>query len=138
MGPTYIQLSVCRNRVLYRLHSRNLTLGVFDETRDGFIGVRRKFDSEFLDTEYHWDTGPPHGTAQPLEEITALPPWIRVKERYDTIDRLTGRLVDFDRPIDDGGRGWYFVETDEASEDIRPGSLGYKPLLKWLKEQEGR
>lgn len=130
----HIALDDCVARGVYRLHSRNLTLGVFDSTKGGFIGVREKFGDRYLFMEYHFDSGPPYGTARPLELVTYLPPWIRVKERYDTVDRETGKLVDFDRPIADGGRGWYFVEADEPSADIRPVSYGYAPLKRYLDE----
>jgi len=43
---------------VYKLISRNLSFGVFDgNTR--FIGIRTKCGRRFLDTEDHWDTGPP-------------------------------------------------------------------------------
>lgn len=62
-----INLSECKKRRVYKLHSRNLSFGVFDG-KTGFIGIRTKFGSRFLDTEYHWDTGPPFGTACPEED----------------------------------------------------------------------
>jgi len=78
----YIPLADCRDRLVYRLSSRNLGLGVFVAQTQGFIGIREKFGSEFLFPEYHWDTGPPLGTARPLEVLGRVPKRIRLKERF--------------------------------------------------------
>lgn len=71
--PGMILLSECRPRWLYFIDSRNLTLGVYDEQQKGFIGIRTKFRARFLDTEYHWDTGAPFGTAKPYVALEPLP-----------------------------------------------------------------
>jgi hypothetical protein len=56
---------------VYRLQSRNLSCGVWDgET--GFIGIRCKFGSRFLETEIHWDLDENHGTAQAMNELGAF------------------------------------------------------------------
>ena len=77
---TYIPLVECKDRMLYRLSSRNLSLGVYCAENNGFIGLRSKFGSQFLFTEYHWDTGAPYGTACPLEQLEALPAEIALSE----------------------------------------------------------
>ena len=74
----YIKLEDCKERHVYRIHSRNLSVGVFDTT--AFIGIRSKFGEEFLFGEFHWDTGPPFGTVRPIEEIGALPNHIQVDD----------------------------------------------------------
>lgn len=133
----YIALEDCVYRGLYRLHSRNLSVGVFDEKRKGFIGVRRKFDSEFLDTEYHWDTGPPHGTCQPLEFLDVLlPQEIVLIEFLGSFDDETQRPVAFERPLRDGGSGWYFTDTGEPSAAIRSHIKSNERLFDWLKGRE--
>jgi hypothetical protein len=66
---TYIKIDDCKNGYLYSLHSRNLTYGVYNEENKGFIGIREKFEQEYLFTEYHWDTGPPYGTVKPIKEL---------------------------------------------------------------------
>jgi hypothetical protein len=47
---------------VYHLQSRNLSCGVWDGEK-GFIGIRRKFGSRFLEKEIHWGLGrePRHG-----------------------------------------------------------------------------
>jgi len=68
-----IPLVDCKNTGFYRLDSRNLSFGVFVKEYNGFVGIRSKFGLRFLDVEYHWDTGEPHGTAMPLELICDCP-----------------------------------------------------------------
>lgn len=65
----YIPLAECKHGWRYLLDSRNLRTGVYDQKTRGFTGIRVKFDSVFLFTEYHWDTGVPYGTAKPLQEL---------------------------------------------------------------------
>lgn len=69
-----IALADCEDRALYRLNSRNLTLGVFVARERGFRGIRTKWCMRFIDTEYHWEDGAPFGTCQPVEKLPdALP-----------------------------------------------------------------
>lgn len=59
------------HRGVYRLHSRNLRVGVWDAEREQFIGIRQKFHFRFLDAEDLY--GPVWGTARPLEHLGWLP-----------------------------------------------------------------
>jgi hypothetical protein len=68
----YIALADCKISHIYKIYARNFKIGVFDGS-DGFIGIREKFGSRYLFTEYHWDTGEPHGTVKPIEDIGELP-----------------------------------------------------------------
>ena len=129
-----IPLNECKNGYIYKLNSRNLSKGVFCEKSQGFTGIREKFGDRYLDTEYHWDTGAPHGTAHALEEIGKLPDDIPIKEILGTIDRLSKRPVGFDVPVSQGGKGWYFLDTGEADNKIRPTSVENKKLFDFLDE----
>lgn len=51
----------------YELHARNLRIGIWTGYR--FSGIRTKFNDVFIDTEEHYDDGPPHGTAKPLRKL---------------------------------------------------------------------
>lgn len=142
--PAWIPKEDCKERRLYRLSSRNLHLGVYDG-KGGFVGIRCKFDSLYPFTEYHWDNGPPFGTAKPLEDLGIdLPGGIGLRENEPTVDERTGRLVGFDKTpllLSQGGnsaglRGWYFLDTNEPSQDIRPRSAINKPLFDWLQARE--
>lgn len=126
-----IPLSECKQGVVYRLRSRNLVSGVFDG-KTGSIGIREKFGFRYLDTEYHWETGPPHGTASPLEAIGEINLSVPLKERLGSVDTITGRQVAFDRPVKEGGKGWYFLDTGEGSENIRSASVNNKALYELL------
>lgn len=61
-----ISLKNCKHGWTYQLSSRNLIIGVFNEQTRGFVGLREKFGRTSLFTEFHRDTGAPHGTASPL------------------------------------------------------------------------
>jgi len=52
----------------YKLNSRNIPIGIWDGKE--FHGVRSKFGANFIDTELHYDVGPPHGTAKPIKKLT--------------------------------------------------------------------
>ena len=71
--PDRIPIEQCEQGWLYRIYSRNLNLGVYRESDQGFIGIRHKMGTRYLFTEFHWDNGPPFGTANPLELISECP-----------------------------------------------------------------
>jgi len=93
----YIKLEDCVDGMLYLIDSRNLSIGVFNKARNGFIGIRLKWEDRFLFTEYHWDTGEPFGTVKPIKLLENCPienlderknpelfQWLEEKEReYD-------------------------------------------------------
>jgi hypothetical protein len=81
----YIPMDQCKNGGLYRISSRNLDLGVYNATSQGFIGIREKFGNLYLFTEYHWDTGEPFGTVCPIEllEDCPLPPTEKIQSVVD-------------------------------------------------------
>ena len=68
-----IPLSECKHGYLYKIVCRKLSIGVFNEKTNGFVGIREKFGDEYLFTEYHWDTGAPFGTVQPSRLIEQCP-----------------------------------------------------------------
>lgn len=130
---SYIPLTSCKHRVLYRLSSRNLWLGVFNQADNSFIGIREK-GGLYLFPEYHWDCGPPFGTVRPQEEVGVLPDEIELRTHEPTVDQYTSRLVAFDRTRqEDKMKGWYFTDTNEYSRSIRPVARLYRPLFDYLK-----
>lgn len=74
------KMTDCKERYLYRIHSRNLKLGVF-HSKGAFLGIREKFGSRYLFDEYHWDQGPPFGTVKPLQELNRVPDEVGAIER---------------------------------------------------------
>lgn len=118
-----IPLSECEVGKVYKLHSRNLLVGVFTGYH-GFIGIREKFYDFYLATEYHFDVQGV-GTAYPLEligEIEQKDGRPLLKTSLPEQDRITGRPVGFSRETGSnmhGLKGWYFLDTGEASSAIR-------------------
>jgi hypothetical protein len=91
-----IPLAECRPRRLYAIRSRNLAYGVYDGS-GGFIGIREKFGSRYLFTEYHWDQGPPFGTVSPQYDLgSELPEAIPLAESVDLAGRRAANTALFD------------------------------------------
>ena len=134
-----INLSECKKRRVYKLFARNLSFGVFDgENR--FIGIRTKCGSRFLDTEDHWDVGPPFGTARAEEDTSIdVPEEIILhicENEGNPVDKITGRDVAFDKPVSQGGKGWFFKDTGESSINISPIYFENKRLFEFLEKIE--
>lgn len=134
-----IGLTQCKKRRVYKLISRNLSFGVFDgETR--FIGIRTKCGMRFLDTEDHWDTGPPFGTARPEKDTGIVVPEEIILHVHDNegipVDKVTGRDVSFDKPVFEGGKGWFFADTGESNENIYPIVFDNRKLFEFLEKIE--
>jgi len=87
-----IPLKDCKHRGIYIINSRNLTIAVYDENTHGFTGIRLKFHDYFLDTEYHHDADPNHGTATPLQYLHQLPDHIHHNEQTPTT--VTQEILD--------------------------------------------
>lgn len=69
------------DRGVYAIRSRNLSVGVWDANRKGFIGIREKFGSRYLFMEYHYDYDPHVGTVSQMEFLdTVVPEEIRLVE----------------------------------------------------------
>lgn len=138
-----IPLSECEEGYLYRIDCRNLSLGVFN-SKAGFIGIRDKWGSKFLFTEYHWDTGPPFGTVCPKEKLEKLPDDIELTESLGMRDMKTKRPMLFVKEKGDAspahlrGKGkWVFTDTGEdCGEDTDPRYWRNEALFDWLKKQE--
>jgi hypothetical protein len=69
----YLKIDDCVHGSLYKIDARNFGLGVYSKKEQGFVGIRYKFGTEYLDLEFHWDTGTPFGTVKPLEYIGECP-----------------------------------------------------------------
>lgn len=135
-SETLIPIEECVKGEVYKIRSRNLSIGVWNG-KDGFIGIREKFGSRFLATEYHYDTGAPYGTVWDAKKTgICVPHDIEIRERFGSIDSVTKRPVKFDKPIADGGKGWFFTDTGEASEDIRPVSNPNSALFLFLEKTQ--
>ena len=132
----FIPLENCKDRFLYRIDSRNLSLGVFNLSKNGFTGIREKMGNYFLFTEYHYKADTNYPTAYPREELESIPENMPLEIVLDKIDYKTRRPIAFDKPLSEGGRGWYFLDDKKASKDIEPISLLNNQLFDWLKKKE--
>ena len=123
-----IKLEDCVKGRLYRFRARNFNLGVFDGKK-GFIGIREKFGSRFLDTEYHWDADAHHGTVWAIEDTGIDLTFIQPQEDFGSQDTVTGRAVEWNEE-----KRWHFRDTGEASVDIRPARVSNTALFTCLND----
>lgn len=136
MKVKYLPLNECKDRHLYQIHSRNLSYGVYNEQTKGFIGIRNKFGDNYLFTEYHRDADPTFGTVFPKKELGRIPDDLELKETLGTIDNKSKRPVEFDKPISEGGKGWFYADTGEGDKNIMPIAVSNIKLFEFLKEIE--
>lgn len=127
-----IPLDECITRGIYRLNSRNLSVGVFDGER-GFIGIREKFGERFLETEYA-------NTVRVVERIGQLPEEIELKEFLQTIDETTYRPVAFRERLgfDQEFWGWYWLDTGKPDPErkIKAVAVRNQLLFDYLNDLE--
>jgi hypothetical protein len=130
-----ITLSECVKREIYTLHARNLLVGVYDASAQGFIGIRTKLDHRYLFTEFHYDIGVHLGTARPLCRVGTLPGDVELREGTPVSCSACGQAAEF-RPDDPTRRvpgKWYHATYDTLLCDrAQPTSATYQPLMDYL------
>jgi hypothetical protein len=78
----------------YRVEARNFNRAVYVKSWRCFIGVRFKFETEYLFTEFDYETGPPCGTVFPIEFLEHCP--VRpIAERLFEDDSSNRELFDW-------------------------------------------
>lgn len=103
--PYWIKLYNCQHGFLYHIAARNFCLGVFNESTKSFFGIRYKFGNQYIDDEYHWDTGEPYGTAKPLQLLGKSPfpdisdpdqlfEWLQSMENIATDEQILALKLD--------------------------------------------
>lgn len=130
-SESYIRLPDCKKGYLYRLHSRNLSYGVYDGN-EGFIGIRLKFHDRYLFTEYHWDQGPPYGTVKPMEEVCPLPEGVIPQEDLGSVNSKTGRKVQWDYDK----KAWVYFDTQEMMNEGFACIVDNTPLFNFIDKYE--
>lgn len=142
-----IPKSNCKDRQLYRIHSRNLKFGVFRESTGGFLGLRTKFGSAYIFEEYHWENEA-FATVQPQEELPeVLPSEIELADGLGSFclhcDKKC-KYIDFPNGSQEvfvkgkslmvEGKWEHIEETD--CQDVKSYYKSNKPLYNWLIEME--
>lgn len=149
--PKRIRLEDCKHRGLYRLRSRNLAIGVFNEKSQGFCGIREKFGSRYVFEEYHVDYDGPYKTAAPMELLPEELP-----AELEPIEHFPGsRCAKCHQPCEyakwpeggereitfkDGGKmkvpgQWQHLDGTRC-EDMSGYLQSNEPLFRWLEEME--
>lgn len=118
-------------RGVYRIHSRNLVVGVYDGAI-GFIGIREKFGDRFLFREYHRDHGGMFGTVLPLELLGLLEESIPIREGLGTECSACHRGADYVKwEAGEPGNGyegrWCHLNADETV-DHGPSDHALQPM----------
>lgn len=75
----YIKKPDLTIRGIYKLKARNFSVGVWDGK--AFLGSRSKFNSTFVDSEFHWDDDHGCATVQPKLLIGMLDASVALDER---------------------------------------------------------
>jgi hypothetical protein len=65
-------------RNVYEIQARNFAKAVY-AGGGRFVGIRKKFETEFLDVERHHDADERHGTVRPVKTIGVLPEAIQLQ-----------------------------------------------------------
>lgn len=81
---TFLKISELVHGRIYGLRSRNLKFGVWVEDLQSFIGIKHKFNSQFLASERHWDADGVHGTAKPVQDFNLEVPE-EIKLNFDSL-----------------------------------------------------
>jgi hypothetical protein len=70
----YLKINQLKNGFSYKIWARHAYVGVWEESRFGFVIGRFKASSvQQLSFEYHWDFDEQFGTVKPIEEIEECP-----------------------------------------------------------------
>lgn len=144
-----IPKSECKDRRLYRIHSRNLTFGVYRASVGGFLGLRRKFDNTYIFIEFHHENEK-FGTVRPEEELAdELPADIQMKEDLGSVCETCGTPCHY-APWPEGGNReitlgdgskmevlgqWEHLATTECKKVMAMGKNN-AALERWLLEME--
>ena len=86
----HIPIDECVDGALYEVNGRNMNYGIYDAENKSFHYMRYKLGTVFPFDEYHYDTGPPYGTAKPhvkLIELGHKEP-TKVKDLLDYLESL--------------------------------------------------
>jgi hypothetical protein len=142
-GQPMIAMADCVDRQVYRVHTRNLDpLCVYSEKQRGFYGIRTKFNSRFIDVEFHHEASVHHGTAIPYELVTvekAIDPAVMLRTTYPTVCNYCGLAVHWSGETGPDGRivapaPWVHTVPSPDCPDADPTGVENRPLRLFLNE----
>lgn len=150
-GLRMIPKAECKNRKLYRIHSRNLRLGVFREESGGFFGLRTKFGDTYVFEEYHYQNEA-YATVAPLEELPEdLPADIALTETLGTVCEKCGQPAEYASWPEGGEReitlksggtmkvsGQWQHRDGTRCEDMAGRGKANDALFTWLRSMEAK
>ena len=90
-----VPMAELKDNGLYKLLSRNLSIGIWNTSTKSFVGIRTKFSMRFLDEEFHWDTGAPYGTAHAREFVEMCPFQVTNLPFYELSEDERKKLFDY-------------------------------------------
>jgi hypothetical protein len=120
---------------VYNVTARNIGPKAVYTGGGRFIGIREKLGETFLDPEWHFDTGPPHGTVTSISETDLMVPKNMSLELYlGYRDRKTGKAIRMEPP-----KGWVTIDSGKAVKNTWPELINNDRLFKYLERlQRGR
>ena len=69
METKWIKKEDMQDFCMYKVDARNFSVGIWFEGK--MHGLREKYGDMFIDTEFHYDDGPPYGTCKPLVKLSS-------------------------------------------------------------------
>jgi hypothetical protein len=142
----YIPREKCKEGYAYKIHSRNLSIGVFRKTlsgssqfKSGFIGIREKIGKLFLFTEYHRDDGSPYGTVSPESEIEKCP----IEDLRVDLGVICGNCkmevtYKIDPKLAPPYPGKWIHVSESSCSDVNPGGVSNEALFDYLDQLDQR
>jgi len=140
VDPAFAPDKLIQGRV-YKFRARNFSFGIWNGS-SGFIGLRLKFSSVYLFTEYHADTGGATGTVWAIEDYPGqpqAPEGIPLKESLPTRCLKCQGPVKFEIDIPFLRMGsWHHASESDSPADHRaePYAPLNKELFLWLNQFE--
>lgn len=122
-----------KNRYVYKIKSRNLVVGVYNANLKGFVGIRNKFNSRYLFTEYHYENTA-CGTALPIEELGSIPDHIPLEETLGVSCLNCNKTLQFIVQDVITHRGFWEHINAPSCGDARPCSIENKALFDALNQ----
>ena len=88
----YLRLGELEEGCLYCLEARGSSAGIWVSEQRGFELARTELWKDSIEVEFHYDTGPPFGTAKPYQVIEVAPSFPSDEEKLVYLVLWRGRI----------------------------------------------